>query len=300
MIAVPYHTLMRHRFTIYTHSQHDNKNMRKLLSLLFILLLISTACSTDEARSTFVNIQLLDRDTLQAGTYCPYRVACITEEGELANVDVTIFAGEWGHSTILDMPISGTTWSQEFDFKVPVTALDTTTMRLVAHVQTTTGASDTREKKIVVVATDRLLSEQGGLVLYSQEGDLHPNALTFVTATQGASAKLIQASLADEEDIDILFPRLEEGEDCARQLVSPNRRIEFVRNNAFNYGAATSRGVMAAYSTAITSPSVSGLSDDDTILFGTAGKAIGVIKIQKVYDEAGVGADRIYFSLKMI
>lgn len=290
--------------------------MKHFFSLFAIAtLLFAASCSSDDALHTFVDykIQKMVKSStgmdsvitvkmLNSGEPYILKATCITEEGTLTRLTVeSKLTEDQERRTLFVEELSGQNKSVTVDFIAPSTMQDSTMVRIFARVETTDGAQDVREKMYSLRGTDRRLAEQAGLTLYAQEGDQHPNAISVINGEDGTSTlKFIMASLTDEETIDILFPMLEESEECSYMLTSPNRKVEFARINTFNYGAASVQGLLNAYAASITAPAVKNLADDDTILFGANGKALGVIKIQKIYDEPGTKADRIYFAVKLI
>lgn len=290
--------------------------MKYFYSLIASLaLLLAASCSSDNSLHTYVNysIQKIVKTTdgsdstitvksLKSGEPYIMAVTCITEEGTLARLVVeSKLTEEPDRRPLIEEELSGQNRTFNVDFIAPQTTKDSTMVRIFARIETTAGAQDVREKMFSIVGTDSQLAEQAGLTLYAQEADQHPNAISIMNGEESTGKlKFIMASLADEENVDVLFPMLDDSEECSCTLISPNRKVEFARINTFNYGAATTQGLINAYAASITAPSVKGLADDDTVLFGANGRAIGVIKIQKIYDEPGTKSDRIYFSAKML
>ena len=92
--------------------------------------------------------------------------------------------------------------------------------------------------------------------------------------------------------------------DLLSEAISREWRSEsglmFSRSEGFNYSEATVQSVTSAWASSVRSSTIKNLKSDDILLLGSGNKAVGVLKLMAVYDEAGTDNDRYVFSLKLI
>lgn len=133
-----------------------------------------------------------------------------------------------------------------------------------------------------------------GITLYSAlSGGKSCFSLETMTTTAADSLGMQGLWFADKEPAS--------GEDQEKMSCEwYSTSVYFSRFESFDYSEATVMSIRDAYDNSKHDRTISNIHNDDIILVGTAGQAIGAIKVLMVADEAGTATDRYIFSLKAI
>lgn len=136
------------------------------------------------------------------------------------------------------------------------------------------------------------LIERSGYTLYSAHSDGF-DAFSF------AGLRTLKRSEADPADVDLYAGESSAGrEDVLSRIWRSGTGVKFAKVNAFDYAGATRSAVASLYANSRCDDFVEELAIDDVILLGRGDRALGVVKIVAIYDEAGASRDRYLFNLK--
>lgn len=287
--------------------------MRKIPFLFFALLLTACfiGCENEEYDNVYVEMTTdvvpTEVPTLDSSSTHKYKImyggqsyrigirAVEVSKGQLSRVLLSTFDRERREVVVLDTAVTGSLATAQLIYQAPENlSSDTLPLNFIVVAYNVAGESCRREYAFTLVQQDAPLTAMQGITLYAQEGDEHPNAFSFSRMLP------IRSSLSDSSEVSLYVSRNAENPDVMTREWRTMNGTYFIKNNSFDYARATRKTVTSAYRSSVSYHIVNNLNTDDVILVGDEDKAIGVIKIQAIYDDEGSGTDRYYFDFKPI
>lgn len=256
---------------------------------------VLSACDDDDEEAAIAIIpDFWGTQTVNSSSVLYLNFTVQANQADLKTFKITALPQDMERETLVDSVIDGRKFLYELTYRAPQYSTDTTDVTLTISATDVNGNSQSIYKALQVIATTISLTEYGSFSMYTTEVNDHTNGFCFSTL------KPIITSLADSADIDI-YPYIDENNtDSLTCTWRSNTDINFVRANSFDYANATNRSVTNTYESSTYLPRIQNLADDDIILVGREGDALGVIKILLVDDADGQNSDRYVFSVKVI
>ncbi|MBQ8968328.1 MAG: hypothetical protein IJ064_01145 [Bacteroidaceae bacterium] len=285
--------------------------MRKIPYLLLALTVafVLVSCEEDEYDSVYVEMtsdvvptSVTSPDSTTSKLYNimyggeAYRLNLIAREmkkGMLNRVTVSTFDRERRQISVLDTTLSTTYFAMQLIYVAPEDLVaDTTDISFTVSAYDNAGQSCHHEYHYKLVQKDVPLNSIQGIVMYAVEQDERPNGFSL-------SRQLpVRTSLSDSTEVSIYASRSESDPDRLALEWRTLNGTYFVKNNAFDFSRATRKSVSAAYRSSVPYHVVGSLAVGDVVIVGNEEAALGIIKLQAVYDDEGSLQDRYIFDYK--
>ncbi len=191
---------------------------------------------------------------------------------------------------IYDSSVTGTLANLEFTYYMPATK-QIGERRLVFEVTDTEGNVGNTARSLVIEGIDSLLSEETGLMIYSEKSGKFNGYLIQTNVLTSPDSTFL-------DDIDILCT--DTTDTLSRTIISPIGN-EFVQFNSYNYDSATFRSMVDAYELGTPRKTLSNIKSGDIFITKLASPALyeyAIIKINSITDDTGAENDRYVFSVK--
>lgn len=236
----------------------------------------------------------------------PDQINIVATEGEVLSFDISVTSEETlDKFTITSKTSTGftqtefeedlstqTSYSHDFEYMVSAEQVDQDIL-FTFTATTQSGLEGAAARRVYVEAEQSTaLSETTGHVIYSNFSGKHNGFnLGSLSANMVASSEAEDIHIAD-------YDTLSTDSAMIPAWYSP-AGAKFARFNDFNYAAATAESAALAFSTGTQHDVLTDLEDGDIVLvqFGTD-SAIAVVRVEQIFQGAGVANDRYNFSVK--
>lgn len=229
---------------------------------------------------------------VNSGDKCRYHMDFYTTHDHVERLRIESFDKYQGEQMLLDTTWSSKVNAYDFIYTAPPTDRDTLNVRLTFTAWDNAGSTCTVERLVKVANKQVLMAEQSGIVLWAAETG-HPGALMF--ANPSKTYNLITASdsaVADMfVDTDATF---------ANVKLRTNTSAKFVRNNSYDYPAATSVSLQAVYAGSRHDDEVDNLRVNDIVLVGHGDRAEGVLRVTNVIRNGDADERCVQLSFKVL
>lgn len=263
---------------------------------LLLLTLIFTSCSDEDEWSNNVIIyvkQVTSSSSITSGGVVVYQIDAMTFESTLKELTVTSVDRVAGVEQIGTKTMSGSDCTVYFDYTAPEYAESSVSVSLIFEVSDTLGNTDSYTATITVYNSYNPLTELSNLTFYGALSG-QANGYNF------ASNTWLDSATADDSLVDIYDVAPDSGEDLSCEWRSKTG-LKFGRLTGFDYSSATNTSVAQGWALAIKLDKITDLKNDDIIFVGTdENTALAAIKINNIYDDAGVNNDRYNISIKRV
>ena len=279
------------RLGIFTQPILTLKIMKKVLLLLCVGALFFSSCrKTDDENDVVIITDLMNSQTsYNTGDIVTFHVKSFANKGYIAKINISSVSV--GLDVLLDTVINANKTDFHYFYHVPSFNDSIQKVKLIFKSICSTGSESQMNRTITVKSYDAPLEELGQFTMYS----------SLSGKPDGFSLSLVQTvySQIDTLRCDFYDYSVDETGVFGRRWNGKNNLL-FARFNDFNYSQATKKSVTNAFNDANKTSFISDINNDDIIFVGTENRALGVIKVMAVYDEAGTENDRYNFYLKKI
>lgn len=270
------------------------RNLRNILSVFFLFAAL-TGCKQKESE-LILRIDTPDidwvADYVHSGDNVRIHLKAQAQSSPIRHLTLVSYDSRYLQKTIVDTVLTDPVKRIDETIVLAIPFYnDTTTMELKGTAYNLAGDVMTYKITLDILPGDRSLHSIDGVTMYSaQSGRNSAFSMDRLTVTDTLS--LLQDSLwfADAQVAD------EQTEDMSYTWYSHS--LYFSRFENFDFAEATEQSVVTAYTNSKRNHIIRDLHTDDILLVGTADRALGVIKILIIADEAGTENDRYIFSLK--
>ncbi len=287
------------------------KNLKHFLPILAILSISSiiTAClSNDGDESHVYGVSTwYSKDSVVGGSHYLFNVEAHATNGTLTEMNISSYDPIQGLKDLAKVPLSGTKYTYEYDYLVPILADSVTEVQLRVQIKNSEGETWNATKYLKVFTSDFRLKEITGLLIYEKPSINHPNALNFM----GGGAQPINTTLEEKDSIKNLiayYDRLEGGDDISRAFYTlsqeKNYNVYMAKMSNFDYAGATYKSVRNAFQNAADlGRSVTDLKQGDIVIVGlidgnSVRTPLAAVRIVRILDEAGKEKDCYELNVK--
>lgn len=261
--------------------------------LAFALMLgFALSCGRDDDADPVILFVTPNTSEATAGNAIYFDISTWTINREIVSLEVISFDKTYGSQQIYSGQPMTQRYEYRIDYRLPIYFED-------QSVEFTFYATDDKGNRqdisvdILVLSNDRPLDELSGITLYSPLSGRH-DAFSF-KLQQSVNTQDVDPNLCD-----IYVPLVDQNSEDIPRLWQSKTDLQFVKLNRFAYAKATYKSVALAYESAVISPMVDDLHNEDIIIVGRNDRAIAVIRIANIYDDEGVESDRYDINLKVL
>lgn len=253
--------------------------MKKLLKIVsaFSLCLTFIMCSEPELSNVVIKVYP-EKDslvTVESGDMIQYDVEISTINEYVKRFKIFSFDAYQGTKTYIDS-ICGNDKSlaYKFYYEAPDVDRDSLSIELNIEAEDNLGNIATIQRYLLIKSKNLHILQLDGIVLYNPH-DNNASALSLNDVTQ---------PFIFNESVDSLKPDVyvQSTPDFSKINLCSNEQTMFVRNNSFNYVAATARGISSVYESSVKENIIQDLNINDIILVGYYNTAKGVFKVNNI------------------
>ena len=275
------------------------KNLKHFLPILAILSISSiiTAClSNDGDESHVYGVSTwYSKDSVVGGSHYLFNVEAHATNGTLTEMNISSYDPIQGLKDLAKVPLSGTKYTYEYDYLVPILADSVTEVQLRVQIKNSEGETWNATKYLKVFTSDFRLKEITGLLIYEKPSINRPNALNFM----GGGAQPIVTMVEEQDSIKNFIAYYDwESDDAMSKAFytksqEKNYNVYMAKMSNFDYAGATYKSVRNAFqNTADLGRSVTDLKQGDIVIVGLLDRSalrtpLAVVRIVRILDEAG-------------
>ncbi|MDO4309449.1 MAG: hypothetical protein Q4C43_01805 [Prevotella sp.] len=270
--------------------------MNRILTILFPALLALTffSCNEDEKEVSDVAI-FIDPGasvpvTVSSGDKYLYHIDLYTTHDYVRQLTVSSFDQYQGKVIVKDTSWTERCDSYDFVYTAPVTDRDSLRVTLTFTVTDNAGSTGEVQRQVLIRNRQVLVPEKSGIVLWAPETG-RPDALGFgdPSKTFNLSASGDSASADLYIEVDAAFENVK---------VKSGSAARFVRNNSFDYAAASATSVQAVFVGSRHDDVVDNLRVNDIILVGHGDRAEGVMRVMNIIRTGDEGERCVQIAFK--
>ncbi len=254
--------------------------MNRILTILFpvLLTLMFFSCNEDEKDASDVAIFIEPGAsvpvTVTSGDKFLYHIDFYTVHDYVRQLTVRSFDQYQGEVVVKDTLWTGRCDSYDFVYTAPVTDRDSLRVTLTFEVTDNAGSRSEVRRTVLIRNRQVLVPEKSGIVLWAPETG-RPDAFGFddpsKTFNLSASGDSASADLYVETDLSFSAVTVKSGSGA-----------RFVRNNSFDYAAASAVSVQTVFVSSRRDDVVDNLRVNDIILVGHGDRAEGVMRVTNI------------------
>ena len=211
---------------------------------------------------------------INSGDKYRYHIDFYTVHNYVQRLRVSSFDQYNGELSLCDTAWTERAVDYDFVYTAPFSDRDSLRVTLTFRASDDAGSTCEVQRTVIVRSHEVLAGEKSGIVLWRQDGG-RPDALGFAepskTFSLSASGDSARADMYINADADF----------AAVQLKSATS-ARFVRNNSFDYAAATAVSLQAVYAGSRHDDVVDNLRVNDIVLVGHGSVAEGVFRVTNV------------------
>lgn len=228
---------------------------------------------------------------VQSGDKYIYKCDLYTTHSYVKRLTVKSTDTFMGEIVQLDTTFTEATNSCNFVYVAPQIDRDSLDVSLTFNGWDNEGNKCEVKRKLMIKNEQVLVGEKSGIVLFAPSSG-HPDALWFPEPSQTFSWKNSPDSVkADMYIVTDNFSLVD---------LHSNTAAKFVRNNTFDYAAATALSIQAVYAGSVKTDLVNDLRINDIVLVGHNDKAEGVFRVANVIRTGDVNERCLQLAFKGI
>lgn len=247
------------------------------ISLVGIFLLGLYSCDEDMPEESdvavFVYPESSEEVVVSAGDKQIYKCDLYTKHSYVRQLKVRSTDPLSGETVLLDTTFTESVSSCNFVYVAPLIDRDSINVTLTFNAWDNEGNKCEVNRKLTVKSKQVLIGEKSGIVLYSSASGF-PDALCFSDPSQTFSWE----NSADSVKADMFI----ETETFENVNLRSKTIAKFVRNNSFDYAAASSLSIQAVYVGSVRVDNIDDLRINDIVLVGHGSNAEGVFRVANV------------------
>lgn len=254
--------------------------MNRISSVLLAVCcaLALTSCNEDIKDSSdiavFIEPGTSTKVVIGSGDKYRYHLDLYTTHGYVKRLLVTSFDQYQGEVTVKDTVWTERTDSYDLIYTAPIADRDSLGVTLTFKAWDDEGSTCEANRTLLIRNRTVLMDEKSGIVMWPAETG-RPGALMFHEPTK--TYNLIAAGDSAAADMYI-----DADTDFGNICLKTNTGAKFVRNNSFDYAAATAPGLQAVYAGSRPDDMVDNLRINDIILVGHGSQAEGVFRVTNI------------------
>lgn len=286
------------------------KNLKHFLPILAILSICSiiTGClSNDGDESHVYGVSTwYSKDSVVGGSHYLFNVEARATSGTLTEMNISSYDPIQGLRDLTKVPLSGTKYTYEYDYLVPILADSVTEVQLRVQIKNSEGETWNATKYLKVFTSDFRLKEITGLLIYEKPSINRPNALNFMGG--GAQPIVTEAEAKDSIKNFIAYYDEQTGDAMSKAFYTlsqeKNYNVYMAKMSNFDYAGATYKSVRNAFQNAADlGRSVTDLKQGDIVIVGlidgnSLRTPLAAVRIVRIIDEAGKENDCYELNVK--
>lgn len=242
--------------------------------------------------AVFVTPDKSETAVVDAGDKVKYELSFYANDSQLSRFQIVSFDSYFGEVVCKDSLVSGDKLDYTFIYEAPETDKDSLDVTLRFYAWNDNERKCSTERYIKVKAKSLLLAEKTGIVLW-QPSLMKPDALSFAAPTKTFHWETSSDSLYADLYVD------GDGE-FANVSLKSKTKAKFVRNNSFDYAAASSLGIRNVYASSIREDRLNDLKLNDVFLVGHDNQAEGVFWVTNIIRGNGLDGCCVQLSFKAV
>lgn len=260
------------------------------LLLISVALILSSCKKENDPPYLSLSPGTIDQ-TYPPGALIEFNIEAFGGDNDLRNLLITEKPLNSTTTTIKDTTLSGNRAEFNWVYETPSSGVESVVLRF--KITDTEGLSNTFPIRVNIDG-GATLQETSGYQLYS-----YYNSINDGFNISNADFISIDAPDSDTTLIDILEYNLDNDSTLSRAWTSYTG-LRFVRNNDYNYSAATNASAENTFDASSQQQIVSNLLVNDILItkYDTINNLFAVIKIVNIIDDEGLSNDRYEFNLK--
>lgn len=266
--------------------------MRFIPCFIAALLLFCTSCNEDVKEATdvaiFITPKASEDVSLNSGEKVRYAIELHTTHNYISRLQVASFDVQYGSQILEDVRFSAAQDVYLYEYTAPVFKKDTAQVTLTFTGWDDAGSMGETTRKVKVISHQILSDELTGIVLTENR-----NAIAFAAPTQPFNYP--ESPDSANADLYIIVD-----EAFAAITIQSNTKAKFVRNNSFDYAAATAERIQAVYESSRREDEVSDLRTNDIVIVGHGETAEGVFSITNIVREGTANERSVRLSFKNV
>ena len=257
-----------------------------------LLVFCTSSCNDDAKDSTdvaiFITPKASETVSLNSGEKVRYSIELHTTHNYISRLQVASFDVQYGSQMLDDVHFSAAQDVYLYEYTAPVFKKDTAQVRLTFTGWDDAGSMGEATRRVKVISQQILSDELTGIVLTENR-----NAIAFAAPTQPFNyPESPDSAYAD------LYITADEA--FAAITVRSNTVAKFVRNNSFDYAAATAGSIQAVYESSRREDDVNDLRINDIVIVGHGTTAEGVLSVTNIVRDGTTGERSVRLSFKKV
>lgn len=237
-----------------------------------------TMCTEDTPELSdvviFITPEATTPVTVSSGDKTEYTVEVSTSHDYVGRFAISSFDSQYGRITYLDSICNQKSFTHSFIYTAPEIDRDSIDITLTFYAADNIGNNLEVTRSLHVKNKFISIAEQTGIILYNPATGM-PDALSL----QDVSQPFVLADSPNPESADIYI-------DCDPEFTSiswkSNTMAKFIRNNTFNYVAATADNINSVYRSSVREDRINDVSINDIIIVGHSDTAEGVFQVKNI------------------
>lgn len=231
--------------------------------------------------------------SISSGDKVQYKLDISTINNHIKHLTISSFDAQFGNLTHLDSTFDKKTVSYTFIYNAPEIDRDSLNVELKFEAEDSNGNTAEVTRSLILKNRYILMEESNGIVLYGANSGM-PDALSFADVSQ----PFVLAESPDSLTADLYVAT---NHDFTSFSWRSKTKTKFIRNNTFNYVAATAYSINSVYKSSVKEDVISDLKINDIILVGHENTANGVFCVKNIIrDNSVVGGTCMQLSYKGI
>lgn len=273
-------------------------SMNRFLRIFFIVCCAVSLFSCDDDVkdesdvAVFIEPGASAKVVMSSGDKYRYHLDFYTTHDRVQRLSVTSFDQYQGEIVVKDTSWNARTDSYDFIYTAPFIDRDSLQIRLTFNAWDNEGNKCEAVRTLLVLNKQVLMAEQSGIVLWNTETG-RPDALMF----QSPSKTYNLLATPDSADADMFIDTDREFENVR---VKTNTGAKFVRNNSFDYAAATMVSLQSVYSGSRHDDMIDNLRVNDIVLVGHGDRAEGVFRVANIIRTGEADERCVQLSFKVL
>lgn len=270
--------------------------MKRILQawILPLVLIGAAGCTSEEDASEVILLVTPSARQAVGGEKIYFDIETRTINGYVDRLDIDSFDAVTGQQQLLSERPAVQSYTTRYVYAAPVFAVDSVSVELTFTAADDCGYVRRSNLRIAVRNSAAPLVERSAYTLYSPESGKF----------DGFSLDELRPLRNEETVSGFVDLYVSPSPDSASETMMREWRsltgVRFAKVNTFDYAGATRASVASLYENTRCDDFVADLAIDDIVLLGRDDRALGLLKIMAVYDEAGCENDRFVFNLKVV
>ncbi len=269
--------------------------MNRFVLLILYCAFLFSACTEEKKEiseiAVFISPSSSEIKPLKSRDKLPFTLDFYTQNDYIQRLLIVSFNKEQAYDTLLDKTWVEYVQSYDFVYEAPAVRSDSLSINLDFYAWDNAGNKCEVNRKFLLKNESVLAGEFSGIVLRSTESG-YPDALYFASPSKTFNSVLSLDTIPAD-----MYLNVDEDFNAA---LSSESYAKFVRNNSFDYAAATSVSIQAVYENSKKADIINDLQINDIVLLGHGNIAEGVLLVTNIIRKGTDSEKCVQLSFKRI